>query len=340
MNAKAAERERTPGLSAESAGVVVAMRGIGMSFGATRAVDNVDLDLFAGEVHAVMGENGAGKSTLMRVLAGFFPDHDGTIAIGGAPARMTSPAAARDHGVALVHQELSLLPELTVAENIYLGREPPARLPGFVSRRAIERLAARDLAECGVAIDARTRVDHLSIAERQLVEIVKGVSANPRGLILDEPTSSLTVTEVEELFAIVRRLAAKGTSIVYISHKLDEIFALTDRITVLRDGRKVSGAPTPEWTEQGLVRAMVGRDLSALFPHTPAAPGDVRLAVDGLARKGSFGPVSFSLGAGEIVGMYGIIGAGRTEVAEALYGLSPADAGSIAVDGEARAIRS
>ena len=340
MNAKAAERERTPGLSAESAGVVVAMRGIGMSFGATRAVDNVDLDLFAGEVHAVMGENGAGKSTLMRVLAGFFPDHDGTIAIGGAPARMTSPAAARDHGVALVHQELSLLPELTVAENIYLGREPPARLPGFVSRRVIERLAARDLAECGVAIDARTRVDHLSIAERQLVEIVKGVSANPRVLILDEPTSSLTVTEVEELFAIVRRLAAKGTSIVYISHKLDEIFALTDRITVLRDGRKVSGAPTPEWTEQGLVRAMVGRDLSALFPHTPAAPGDVRLAVDGLARKGSFGPVSFSLGAGEIVGMYGIIGAGRTEVAEALYGLSPADAGSIAVDGSARTIRS
>jgi len=341
MTAKPAERavEQTPPWAAAE-GVVVALRGIGKNFGATRAVDNVDLDLFAGEVHGLIGENGAGKSTLMRILAGFFPDHEGTIAVGGVPVDMTSPAEARDHGVVLVHQELSLLPELTVAENIYLGREPRGILPGFVSRGAIERLAARDLAECGVAIDARTRIDHLSIAERQLVEIVKGVSANPQVLILDEPTSSLTVTEIEELFAIVRRLAAKGTAIVYISHKLDEIFALTDRITVLRDGRKVSSAPTAEWTEHGLVRAMVGRDLSALFPHTPVAPGAVRLTVEGLARKGAFGPVSFSLRTGEIVGLYGIIGAGRTEVAEAVFGLSPADAGAILVDGEPRTIRS
>jgi ABC-type sugar transport system ATPase subunit len=235
---------------------------------------------------------------------------------------------------------LSLLPELTVAENIYLGREPRTFLPGFVSRSAIERLARRDLAECGVAIDAGTKVDHLSIAERQLVEIVKGVSAAPRVLILDEPTSSLTVTEIEELFAIARSLAAKGTSIVYISHKLDEIFALTDRVTVLRDGRKVATAPTSEWTEASLVRAMVGRDLSALFPHTPATLGAVRLAVSGLARRGSFGPVSLTLRAGEIVGLYGIIGAGRTELAEALFGLAPADSGTIEVDGLRRTIRS
>ncbi|HZP21631.1 MAG TPA: sugar ABC transporter ATP-binding protein, partial [Bauldia sp.] len=233
-----------------------------------------------------------------------------------------------------------LLPELTVAENIYLGREPRTALPGFISRSAIERLARRDLAECGVAIDAAAKVDHLSIAERQLVEIVKGVSAAPRVLILDEPTSSLTVTEIGELFAIARRLAARGTAIVYISHKLDEIFALTDRVTVLRDGRKVATATTGEWTEAALVRAMVGRDLSALFPHTPATPGPVRLAVAGLARRGSFGPVSFALRAGEIVGLYGIIGAGRTELAEALFGLAPADSGTIEVDGRALSIRS
>jgi rhamnose transport system ATP-binding protein len=320
--------------------VVAELHEIGKSFGATRAVDGVSLELRLGEVHGLVGENGAGKSTLMRVLAGFFPDHDGRITIGGEPAQMTSPAEARAHGVVLVHQELSLLPELTVAENIYLGREPQGALRGFISRAAIERLAQRELSVCGVAIDAAAKVDRLSIAERQLVEIVKGVSAEPRILILDEPTSSLTVNEIEELFSIVHRLAAKGTAIVYISHKLDEIFALTDRVTVLRDGRKVASAPTSEWTQGALVRAMVGRDLSALFPHTPAITGTVLLDVRGLARRGSFGPVTFSLRAGEIVGLYGIVGAGRTELAEGLFGLAPADAGTIRVDGREIAMRS
>ena len=240
----------------------------------------------------------------------------------------------------LVHQELSLLPELTVAENILLGREPGARLPGFISRSRLEAAARGALSDWGIAIDPAAKVDHLSIAERQLVEIVKGVSAEPRVLILDEPTSSLTLREVRELFAIVDRLAARGTAVVYISHKLDEIFAVTDRVTVLRDGRKVASMPTGEWTESGLVRAMVGRDLSALFPHTPIAPGKVRLEVRDLARRGVFGPVSLSIRAGEIVGLYGIIGAGRSELAEALFGLAPADAGRIEVDGEAVVVRS
>jgi rhamnose transport system ATP-binding protein len=319
---------------------VVSLRGIAKGFGATRAVDGVDLDLVPGEVHGLVGENGAGKSTLMRVLAGFFTDYDGSIAIAGRPVDIVTPALARHEGIALVHQELSLLPELTVAENIFLGREPHSFLPGFVSFSSMARQAAAVLAECGITVEPSARVDHLSIAERQLVEIVKGVSASPRVLILDEPTSSLTITEIRELFAIVRRLAARGTAIVYISHKLDEVFAVTDRVTVLRDGRMVASAPTGEWTESGLVRAMVGRDLSALFPHTPVTPGPVRIEVRDLRRDGAFGPLSFSLREGEIVGLYGIIGAGRTELAEALFGLARADSGTILLDGEPIAIRS
>ena len=187
----------------------------------------------------------------------------------------------------------------------------------------------RALSECGVSVDPAAKVESLSIAERQLVEIVKGVALAPRVLILDEPTSSLTIHEVQELFAILRRLALRGTAIVYISHKLDEIFAITDRVTVLRDGRKVATAPTGEWTESTLVRAMVGRDLSALFPHVPSPLGTARLEVRGLMSRGAFGPVSFALRSGEIVGLYGIIGAGRSELAMALFGLAPVDGGSI-----------
>ena len=332
-----AVRDAPQALSGEP---VVSLRGIAKSFGATRAVDGVDLDLMAGEVHGLIGENGAGKSTLMRVLAGFFPDYDGTIAIAGREVDIDTPAQAHREGIALVHQELSLLPELTVAENIFLGREPRGFLPGFVSFSLMTRKARAVLAECGIGADPSTRVDHLSIAERQLVEIVKGVASAPRVLILDEPTSSLTITEVRELFTVIRSLAARGTAIVYISHKLDEIFAVTDCVTVLRDGRKVASAPTFEWTEDSLVRAMVGRDLSALFPHTPATPGPARLEVRDLRRDGVFGPVSFTLREREIVGLYGIIGAGRSELAEALFGLARADSGTILVDGKAVAIRS
>lgn len=312
---------------------VVSLRGIAKRFGATQAVDGVDIDVIPGEVHGLIGENGAGKSTLMRVLAGFFADYDGTIAIDGRHVDIASPAQARREGIALVHQELSLLSEFTVAENIFLGREPRGLFPGTVSFTKMVRRASVLLAESGIAVGASIKVSDLSIAQRQLVEIVKGVSASPRVLILDEPTSSLTTHEIRELFAIVRRLAERGTAIVYISHKLDEIFAITDRVTVLRDGRKVASAPTGEWSESRLVRAMVGRDLSALFPHTAAEPGPVRLEVRDLRRDGAFGPLSFALRQCEIVGLYGIVGAGRSGLAEALFGLASADSGTILVDG-------
>jgi ABC-type sugar transport system ATPase subunit len=322
-----------PELQAADRSPVVSLRGIAKSFGATRAVDGVDLELRAGEVHGLIGENGAGKSTLMRILAGSFPDYEGEIDIAGGAVRLSSPSLALRHGIALVHQELSLLPEFTVAENIALGREPRGRLPWSVSFAAMERDAKRVLNECGVSIDPAARVDGLSIAERQLVEIVKGVATSPRVLILDEPTSSLTIHEVRELFAIIRRLSAAGTTVVYISHKLNEILEVTDRITVLRDGRKVETAATSEWSEKRLVRAMVGRDLSSLFPHTIMTAGAVRLEVSNLRRDGVFGPVSFSLREREIVGLYGIVGAGRSELAEVIFGLARADSGTVLVDG-------
>ncbi|SEF05758.1 ribose ABC transporter ATP-binding protein [Rhizobiales bacterium GAS188] len=338
MNATAHRLREDP--SAETTAPVVSMRSVAKNFGPTRAVDHIDLDLLPAEVHAIVGENGAGKSTLMHVLAGFFPDYDGAITVGAEEVHLATPAQARQRGVFLVHQELSLLPELTVAENILLGREPPARLPGFISRRAIEVEAGRHLRACGIDIDPAIKVERLSIAARQLVEIVKGVSASPRVLILDEPTSSLTIRDIRELFRIIQRLVARGTAVVYISHKLDEVFAIANRATVLRDGKRVETALIAEWTEARLVRAMVGRDLSALFPRTFVPPGAHRLEVTDLARRGMFEGVSFAVRAGEVVGMYGIIGAGRTKVAEALYGLAPADAGAIRVDGKPARIRS
>jgi ABC-type sugar transport system ATPase subunit len=325
---------------AKTAVPVVSMRAVVKTFGATHAVDHVDLDLFPAEVHAIVGENGAGKSTLMRVLAGFFPDYGGTISVSGEVVNLTSPARARQRGLVLVHQELSLLPELTVAENILLGREPPARLPGFISRSAAEAEVAQHLRDCGIEIDPGTKVGLLSIAARQLVEIVKGVSAAPRVLILDEPTSSLTIRDIRELFRIVQRLIARSTAVVYISHKLDEVFTIAQRVTVLRDGKRVETAPIDEWTGARLIRAMVGRDLSALFPRTFVSDGARRLEVSGLGRRGKFEDVSFAVRAGEVLGIYGIIGAGRTNLAEAIYGLAPAHAGAIRIDGAPVRIRS
>ncbi|MGH6868968.1 MAG: sugar ABC transporter ATP-binding protein, partial [Methylocella sp.] len=321
-----AERDPRAGLS--EASPVVELRGISKSFGATRAVAGVDLALFPGEVHGLVGENGAGKSTLMRILAGFFPDHGGTILLDGRVEELASPAQARAHGIVLVHQELSLLPELSVAENILLGREPPARLRLFISRRETMERARLHLKACGVGLDAGTRVARLSIAERQLVEIVKGVAALPRVLILDEPTSSLSTRETRDLFGVLQTLRMRRTAMVYISHKLDEIFATCQRATVLRDGRKVAAASIEDWTEASLVRAMVGRDLSQLFPRTFGTTGEIRLEVAGLARPGRFESLSFTIRSGEIVGLYGMIGAGRTAVAEALFGLAPAQRGT------------
>ena len=295
-----------PDLSASSgsSGPPIRMVRVSKSFLGTHAVREVDLDVNGGEVHAIVGENGAGKSTLMRVLAGSYSDYSGDIYVNGAPERIETPRRARELGFALVHQELSLVPELSVAENMFLGREARSKIPGFIDRRATERRAAAILQEVEAGISPRDRVGSLSLAKQQLVEIAKGISTEPRVLILDEPTSSLTQPEIDDLFRVVRSARERGVAILYISHKLPEIFALADRITVMRDGRKLGSRPVREWTEPELVREMVGRSLAEFFPrqHESIEPTPI-LEVRSLSQDPYFADVSFSIRRGEIVGI-------------------------------------
>ena len=330
-----------PDLSASPgwSGPPIRMVRISKSFLGAHAVRGVDLDVSGGEVHAVVGENGAGKSTLMRVLAGSYSDYSGEIYVNGAPERIETPRRARELGFALVHQELSLVPELSVAENMFLGREARSKIPGFIDRRATERRAGAILEEVEADVSARDRVGSLSLAKQQLVEIAKGISTDPRVLILDEPTSSLTQPEIDDLFRVVRSAREKGVAILYISHKLPEIFALADRITVMRDGRKLSSRLVGEWTEPELVREMVGRSLAEFFPrqHEFIEPIPI-LEVRSLSQDPYFADVNFSVRRGEVVGIYGLIGSGRTRLGKALFGLARADSGEIRVNGKARNI--
>src|SRR6516225_9922402 len=233
----------------------------------TVAVRGVDLELAGGEVHALVGENGAGKSTLMRVLAGAYADYSGDIAIDGSLVRIDAPRRARELGIAMVHQELSLVAELTVAENMFLGREASSRIPGLIDRRVVESRAGAILKDIEAGVSPTQRLASLSLAKQQLVEIAKGISMDSRVLILDEPTSSLTKREIDDLFRVVRTTKERGVAIIYISHKLPEVFALSDRITVMRDGMKLSARPVGEWTEGDLVREMVGKSLTEFFPR-------------------------------------------------------------------------
>ena len=330
-----------PDLSASRGwnGPPIRMVQISKSFLGTRAVRGVDLDVNGGEVHAIVGENGAGKSTLMRVLAGSYADYSGDIYVNGLPERIETPRRARELGFALVHQELSLVPELSVAENMFLGREAHSKIHGFIDRRATEQRAGAILQEIEADISPRERVGSLSLAKQQLVEIAKGISAEPRVLILDEPTSSLTQPEIDDLFRVVRSAREKGVAILYISHKLPEIFALADRITVMRDGRKLSSRPVGQWTEAELVREMVGRSLAEFFPRQhESVERTPFLEVRSLSQDPYFADVSFSVRRGEVVGIYGLIGAGRTQLGKALFGLAHADSGEIRVNGKARRI--
>jgi len=313
---------------------VVELRGVRKAFGATLAVAGIDLELQAGAVHAWVGENGAGKSTLGRVLAGLHGDYEGEVRVAGRAVRLSTPAAAAACGIALVHQELSLVPELSVAENVFLGRAPRGRVPGFVDFRAMRQRARALLDAFGVGpeLSVDARVAQLGPAQRQLVEIAKGLAREPRVLILDEPSSSLSQRETRELLARLRSLRERGTAIVYVSHRLEEIFALADRISVLRDGRCVASAASGAWDEASLVRAMVGRDLAPRSPASRAA-GEVVLEV------GEPG-LTLALRAGEVLGLAGLVGAGRSALLRALCGLAPAEPVFIRVRGRALRIAS
>ena len=316
------------------------MRGIRKSFVGVEVLHGVDIDLDAGEIHAIVGENGAGKSTLMKILAGVHAPDGGTIEIDGKPLSFHHPHAAQEAGVGIVYQEFNLLPDRTVAENVFVGREPVKR--GIVDRRAMERETAALLDEVGESsFTPQTLVRLLSVAQQQVVEIVKARSLNAHILVLDEPTAALADHEVELLFKLVRRLQERGIGMLYISHRLREVFTLADRITVLKDGALVKTLPTSETDSRGLVNLMVGRELDGYFPPRGDAAdlGEVRLAVKNVSTP-LLRDVSLQVRAGEIVGLAGLQGSGRTELARAIFGADPLAGGSIEIDGKAVRINS
>jgi len=310
-----------------------------MRFAGVIALDGVDFDLRPGEVHAVCGENGAGKSTLMKILGGQLTPAGGDIVVKGQHVHFASTRDAERAGVAMIHQELNLASHLSVAENIYLAREPHRW--GWVDTRRLRELARKQLERLKVDIDPDAEVRRLSVAQRQMVEIAKALSLAAQVLIMDEPTSSLTESETEQLFKVIRELKAEGVGIVYISHRLDELAKFADRVTVLRDGRHVSTTPLADTTLDTIVERMVGRPLKDKFPPATRARTDlVLLRASGLTREDAFRDVSFEVRAGEILGFAGLMGAGRTEVARAIFGADPLDAGDVELDGQAVRIAS
>src|SRR3984957_7267153 len=309
------------------------LRHASKSFGRVRALGDGSLALWPGEVHALLGENGAGKSTLVKLLAGVYQPDSGELLVDGIARRFDNPAEARDAGLAVIYQEPTFFADLSIAENIYMGRQPRDRL-GRIRYDEMNREGDTLLQSLGVNLRAERLVRGLSIADQQVVEIAKALSLNANVLIMDEPTAALSLTEVERLFAIVRGLRERNAAILFITHRLDEVFALTQRMTIMRDGLKVFDAMTADMTIDSIVSKMVGRDLDTFYPNADVAPGEVRLAVRGLTREGVFKNVSFEVRAGEIVALAGLVGAGRSEVARAIFGIDPVDAGEVQVAGK------
>ncbi|WP_419995976.1 sugar ABC transporter ATP-binding protein [Streptomyces boninensis] len=320
---------------------LLAMRDIAKSFPGVRALKGVHLTVHAGEVVALLGENGAGKSTLMNVLAGVHTDYEGVIERDGTPARIHSPKDAQRHGIGMIHQELYLVPELSVAENIFLGREPKTPR-GTVDRKAMDRRARELLAGLGLDTPPRRLVKDCRIAEQQLIEVAKALNLNVKLLVMDEPTSALADAEVRRLFTVIRDLTSQGVGVVYISHRLEELEEIADTVTVLRDGAYVGHRAMAETTRAELIQLMVGRPLGELFPRRPGqhSGGEVRLEAKGLTYADPDGGpslrgIDLTVRAGEIVGLAGLMGAGRSEVLQALFGhYGPRAYGEISVDGE------
>jgi ABC-type sugar transport system ATPase subunit len=310
------------------------MRGINKSFAGNTVLADVSLSARAGEVHALVGENGAGKSTLMKILAGVYQPDAGEILIDGQRIRFARPSDALRSGIAMIYQELSLAPDLTVAENIFLGREPLSfALLRVVDRREMNTHAAGMLKAYGFKLDPRASIKRLSAADRQLVEITRATVEAKRVLVMDEPTSSLTAHEVEDLFHLIRELKTRGLAIIYISHRLEELDFIADRVTVLRDGRAIYSGVWGEISRAEIIRHMAGRELKEIFPPRAAARGETRLRITNLTRKGKFREVSLAVAAGEVVGIAGLAGAGRTELVETIFGAYHADGGEIVLDG-------
>jgi ABC-type sugar transport system ATPase subunit len=313
------------------------MSGVQKAFGATRALKNVSFAVAPGEVHALIGENGAGKSTLMKILGGAQRPDAGTIRIQGHEADIRDPHHALHSGVAVIYQEFNLVPGLTAAENIFLGREL-SRF-GFVAQGEQRRRAAELFRRIGVQIDPDALCRDLTVAQQQVVEIAKALAFDARILVMDEPSAALTVHEVERLYTIIRDLKAHGIGIIYISHRLEEIFVVCDRVTVLRDGANAGESHVAAISRAGLIRLMVGRELTDEFPKREVTRGEPRFAVRGLCRSPAVRDVSFEVRAGEVLAITGLVGAGRTETARLIFGADPRTAGEIVLDGKTLVIR-
>ena len=311
---------------------IIQMRDISKSFGGVHALKGVQLTIYPGEVHAILGENGAGKSTLIKTITGVHQPDSGEIELNGEVVNFANPREAQQQGIAAIYQEPSLFPDLSIAENILVGRQPVRG--GRISWRQMNRIASDLLDRLHVKLNPRTKARNLSVAQQQMVEIARALSVDAKVLIMDEPTSSLTSNEVEELFNITRKLRDEGTAVIFISHRLEELFALADRVTTLRDGEYVGTRTLADVTTDELIQMMVGRKLDELFPKQDVERGEVVLEVENLTVPGAFADVSFTLHAGEILGMSGLVGAGRTDVACAIFGVKPAAAGRIVVEGK------
>lgn len=331
----------------QSGDVLLEATGITKSFPGVRALDGVNLTVRRGRLNALLGENGAGKSTLMNILAGVFPPDSGALTLEGRPVSFRNTREAQEAGIAMIFQELNLVPELSIAENIFIGREPLTRF-GLVDVARMNSDAAALLKELELDADPRTPVSHLRVGAQQVVEIAKAISFRARIIIMDEPTSAITEHEIGVLFRQIQRLKHSGVGLVYITHKLDELPAIADDITVFRDGKVIGACPFKEITRDGMIRMMVGRDLADLFPRSAANPGGVVLRARNIclrhpSRENDFAvrDVSFEVRRGEVLGIFGLMGAGRTELLQCLFGLHPsASSGEVEVDGRGVRLRS
>lgn len=325
--------------------LVLQVNGLSKSFSGVKALDHVGFELKRGEVHALMGENGAGKSTFMKILIGLVTPDAGEILLEGRELRNSNVNETLKRGISMIHQEILIVPELTVAQNIFLGREKEASgksglFAGWLDDSTINRKAEQLLNDMGIHIAPKARMKHLSVAQMQMVEIAKAISNNARVIIMDEPTSAISDKEVAVLFRIIRDLKSKGVSIIYISHKMDEIFEISDTITVLRDGKYIGTKSASELDRNALISMMVGREIDQMFPEPGQSTGEELLSVQNLGSKGKFSNISFKVRAGEILGLAGLMGAGRTEIARAIFGLDAFEEGNIQIKNDPAWIRS
>jgi inositol transport system ATP-binding protein len=337
MTSSSSMQAATNGAAAANSEFLLQVEGVRKEFPGVVALDDVSFRLKPGTVHALMGENGAGKSTLMKIIAGIYRPDSGSFHLRGKDIQLASPLDALENGIAMIHQELNLMPFMTVAENIWIRREPKTVI-GFVDHAELHRKTASLFEKLNINIDPEIEVRDLSVANRQMVEIAKAVSYESDVLIMDEPTSALTEKEVTHLFEIIRGLKAQGKGIVYITHKMNELFEIADEVSVFRDGRYIGTHPAANVTRDDIIHMMVGREITQMFPKEVVPIGEVHLSVRNLSLKGVFHDVSFDVRAGEILGVAGLVGSGRSNVAETIFGVTPATTGEIWIKGQKVAI--